>query len=75
MKFRPKMLAAALALAALPAGPAFAQVAQPAMEIAPGNTLLTVTGEGKSFREPDMAVFSAGVTTQGETAAAALAEN
>ena len=75
MKFRPKMLAAALALAALPAGPAFAQVAQPAMEIAPGNTLLTVTGEGKSFREPDMAVFSAGVTTQGDTAAAALAEN
>ena len=71
-----RIFASALALALLaPASPAFAQVAQPAMEIAPGNTLLTVTGEGKSFREPDMAVFSAGVTTQGETAAAALAEN
>jgi uncharacterized protein YggE len=67
---------AAFALATLvPAAPAAAQMAQPAVEVAPGNTLLTVTAEGKSFREPDMAVFSAGVTTQGETAASALAEN
>jgi uncharacterized protein YggE len=64
---------AALALGA--AAPALAQVAQPPVEIAPGNTLLTVTAEGKSFREPDMAVFSAGVTTQGQTAAEALGEN
>jgi len=52
-----------------------AQVAAPALEVAPGNSLLTVSGEGKSLRKPDMAVFTAGVTTQGETAAAALAEN
>lgn len=69
-------LASALALAAvLPAAPTGAQVAQPGMEIAAGNTLLTVNAEGRSFREPDLAVFSAGVTTQGQTAATALAEN
>lgn len=67
------ILASALALAA--ASPALAQPAQPAIEVAPGNTLLTVSAEGRSFREPDMAVFSAGVTTQGDSAAAALAEN
>jgi len=70
-----RKLIAALALAALPAAPAFAQMAQPAIEVAAGNTLLTVTAEGKTFREPDMAVFNAGVTTQGNTAAGALAEN
>ena len=68
-------LLAALALAALPATPAFAQAAQPAIEVAAGNTLLTVSAEGRSFREPDLAIFSAGVTTQGASAAAALAEN
>jgi len=67
-------LAPALALAAL-ATPAAAQIAQPAVEIGAGNTLLTVSAEGQSLRQPDVAVFSAGVTTQGETAAAALAEN
>ena len=45
------------------------------MVIAPGNTLLTVSAEGRSLRQPDLAVFTAGVTTQGQTAAAALAEN
>ena len=74
MKTR-RLFASALALAMLAPAPALAQMAQPAMEVAPGNTLLTVTAEGKSFREPDMAVFSAGVTTQGDSAAAALAEN
>ena len=71
-----RKIIAAMALAtALLALPAQAQIAQPAMEVAPGNTLLTVSAEGRSFREPDMAVFSAGVTTQGQSAAAALAEN
>jgi uncharacterized protein YggE len=74
MKIR-RLFASALALAMLAPAPALAQMAQPAMEVAPGNTLLTVTAEGKTFREPDMAVFSAGVTTQGDSAAAALAEN
>ena len=71
------VLTAALALSALAVtAPAFAQmVSPPAVEVAPGNTLLTVSAEGKSFREPDMAVFSAGVTTQGDSAAAALADN
>jgi uncharacterized protein YggE len=70
-----RLIASALALTALPVAPALAQMAQPSMEVAPGNTLLTVTAEGKTFREPDLAVFSAGVTTQGDSAAAALAEN
>jgi uncharacterized protein YggE len=74
MKPIPKALAAALALAALPT-PALAQAAQPAVAVAPGNTVLTVTAEGKTFRAPDVAVFNAGVTTQGQTAAAALGEN
>ena len=75
MKSHPKVLAAALALAAASALPAAAQIAQPSMEVAPGNTLLTVSAEGKSFREPDMAMFNAGVTTQGQSAREALAEN
>lgn len=60
--------------ASLPGASLHAQNAA-AIEIAPGHTLLTVNGEGKTRREPDMAVFSAGVTTQGATAAEALADN
>jgi uncharacterized protein YggE len=70
-----RLLLASLCLAALIPAPALAQVAQPPVEIAPGNTLLTVSAEGRSLRAPDMAVFSAGVTTQGDTASAALGEN
>ena len=36
---------------------------------------LTVTGEGRAEAVPDLAVVTLGVTTQGATAAAALAEN
>ena len=44
---------AALALAALvPGVPAAAQMAQPAIEVAPGNTLLTVTALGFGKRTP-----------------------
>lgn len=64
---------AALALA-LPAV-AMAQTAQPLPVVAPGSTVLTVTGEGRVARTPDLAQFSAGVTTQGETAAAAMSAN
>lgn len=54
--------------------PAAAQVAAvPA--IAPANTLLTVSAQGKSTRTPDIAVFNAGVTTQGATAGEALSAN
>jgi uncharacterized protein len=66
--------AAAAALAAF-AVPAMAQVTAPVSTIAPGHTVLTVNAEGSTTGEPDMAVFSAGVTTQGDTASAALAEN
>ncbi len=75
MKSR-RLLLAGLALSGLvPSMPAGAQVSQPPVEVSPGNTLLTVSAEGRSLRAPDMAVFSAGVTTQGETASAALGEN
>lgn len=61
------------ALAAAPVA-ALAQPAPPVV-VAPGNTLLTVSAEGRTLRQPDLAVFTAGVTTQGQTAAAALADN
>lgn len=65
---------AAAALAAS-ASPALAQVTTPVPTLAAGHTLLTVNAEGSSTAEPDMAFFGAGVTTQGDTASAALAEN
>ncbi len=75
MNLRPLLATTLASTLALAATPALAQVAQPAVEIAPGNTLLSVSAEGRSLREPELAVFTAGVTTQGDTAAAALAEN
>ena len=69
-----RLLPLALFAAALPL-PAAAQVAGPLPPIASGNTLLTVTAEGRSLRAPDLAVFTAGVTTQGKTAGDALGEN
>ncbi|MET0250618.1 MAG: SIMPL domain-containing protein [Novosphingobium sp.] len=69
---RSLMLAAALALP-FAAVPATAQTPVPV--IAPGNALLTVSAEGRSLRQPDLAVFSAGVTTQGKTAGEALGAN
>lgn len=67
-------LTIAAALAAT-ASPALAQVSTPVLAIAAGHALLTVNAEGSSTAEPDMALFTAGVTTQSETASAALAEN
>lgn len=43
--------------------------------VAPGNTLLTVSAEGHTSRVPDLAVFTAGVTSQGRTAGEALSAN
>lgn len=43
--------------------------------IAPGSTLLTLSAEGKRTGTPDLAVFSAGVTTDGKTAGAAMTAN
>lgn len=70
-----KLLALAL-LAALPL-PAHAQPA-PGPLISPlgrNSALLSLTAEGQSRRTPDLALFNAGVVTQGRTAAEALAEN
>ena len=68
-RFALALLACALAPAAALAQPA------PPVTVQPGNTLLTVSAEGRSLRQPELAVFSAGVTTQGKTANQALAEN
>jgi uncharacterized protein YggE len=64
----------ALLLFSASAVPAAAQVAA-VPTIAPTSTLLTVSAQGKSTRQPDLAVFNAGVTTQGATAGEALAAN
>ena len=67
---------AALALAAL-AVPEMtsAHEAGPAPSMAAGSTLLTVSAEGRSARKPDLALFTAGVTSSGKTAGEALSAN
>ena len=74
MRVSRPLLVSALAAAIIPLAPVSAQV-MPPVEIAPGHTLLTVNAEGRTMAEPDVAVFNAGVTTQGANAAEALAEN
>ena len=66
-------LVAAL-LAAAPAA-LHAQAAQPEITIGPNSAVLSLTAEGESRRVPDVAMFSAGVVTQAETASAALQAN
>ncbi|WP_072378660.1 SIMPL domain-containing protein [Novosphingobium sp. NDB2Meth1] len=68
------LMAAALAAAGA-ATPAMAQAVSPGPVVAPGNAVLTVSADGRSTRTPDLAVFSAGVTTQAKTASAALSQN
>lgn len=69
-------LAAAAGSAMVPLTAASAQqIMGPALEVSPGHTLLTINAEGKSIAAPDIAVFNAGVTTQGSTAGEALSEN
>lgn len=65
----------AAACAALSPLGANAQTLSTGPVVAAGNTLLSVSAEGKSARTPDLAVFTAGVTTQGKTAGEALTEN
>jgi len=62
--------ASALMLAA--ATPTFAQTMP---GVLPDGTLLDIAAEGHTSRVPDVATIRAGVTTQGQTAATALAEN
>jgi len=45
------------------------------LSVAPENTLLTLTAKGKVSRKPDLAIFTAGVTTTGKTAGEALGTN
>ena len=63
--------------AALAATRAFAQqpVAPAVTPLGLSSALLSLTAEGQSRRTPDVAMFSAGVVTQGKTAAEAIAEN
>ncbi|MEY4239242.1 MAG: hypothetical protein RL339_1843 [Pseudomonadota bacterium] len=71
LRFALAPLALALALPAV----AQAQVAAPVGAIAPTSTLLSISADGRSFRQPDLAVGSAGVASLGKTAAAALSAN
>ena len=67
---------AALALSAMIAPAAVsAHDAQSCPVIAPASTLLVLSAEGRSTRVPDLATFSAGVTSQGKTAGEAMTAN
>jgi uncharacterized protein YggE len=49
--------------------------AQSGPVIGAASTLLAISADGRSTRSPDLATFSAGVTSQGKTAAEAMAAN
>lgn len=66
--------AAAFAVMATFAAPQ-AAAAQDAPRVSAEGTLLSVSADGKSEARPDMATINLGVTTEGQTAQAALAEN
>ncbi len=69
-------VAAVFACAAFTTPAALAQTQQPAPVAAPvQGALLTVNAEGLSEGRPDMATVNLGVTTEGQTAQAALQEN
>ena len=72
-----RILALSLAVAALAAVVAFAGVARPSRPTATARrpTLVTTNGHGVITAVPDQATVSAGVRTDGATAAAALAAN
>lgn len=65
---------AALAGAAVPAS-AQLQGAPAVSQLGPNGAILSLTAEGRSRRTPDLALFTAGVVTQGRTASEALSEN
>ena len=68
--------AAAFAVMATFAAPQVASAQQPqAPAPAVQGTLLSISADGKSEGRPDMATINLGVTTEGQTAQAALAEN
>lgn len=67
--------AAAFAVLAAAAVPPAAQAQTQGQVVLAEGTLLSVSADGKSEARPDMATINLGVTTEGQTAAAALAEN
>jgi len=71
------MLTAAAAALSLAGTAASAQTVAttPVPVMGPNQTLLNVTANGQSRRRPDLAVFSAGVVTQGKNAGEAMAAN
>lgn len=68
-------LALPFALVAAIPGTAMAHDASSGPVVAAGNTLLTLSAEGRTTRKPDVASFSAGVASSGKTAGEALAAN
>ena len=68
-----RFLVAAL-LAASPAA-LNAQATAPEVTLGPNSAILSLSAEGQSRRVPDIAMFSAGVVTQAQTAAQAIREN
>ena len=68
------VLIAAL-LAATPTALSAQAAAQPEIAIGPASAVLSLTAEGESRRVPDLAMFSAGVVTQAQTATEALRDN
>lgn len=70
-----RSLIPALALSLALPGAAMAHDVSSGPVVAPGNTLLTLSAEGRSTRVPDMGIFTAGVTGSGKTAGEALAAN
>lgn len=70
----PLLAALLLSAASLPAT-ASAQNVSSGPVVAAGSTVLSISAEGRTNRAPDLATFSAGVTSSGKTAGEALARN
>ena len=68
------LAALALSAAALPAAASAHDVSSGPV-VAPGSTVLSISAEGRTNRAPDLATFSAGVSSSGKTAGEALARN
>lgn len=62
-------------LAALAPATLLAQTPSASPVVGAASTVLSISAEGHSSRIPDLAVFTAGVTTQAKSASAALADN
>lgn len=71
-----KLLTLALAPLALALSlPGAAMAHENHSTIAAGSTLLVLNAEGRTTRTPDLAIFNAGVTTEGKTASEAMSAN